>query len=303
VTDEPDLPSPTLATPDLPPLPTLDTQGTLGTAGLPSLPTLGGSPELPSLPSLGPVGRRPPVTGARRAWMPATVVAVRDETATGRTLRLELPPGSERHLPGQHYDVRLTAPDGSTAQRSYSIASAPAPVGPPGSPVRAELTVDRIADGDVSPYLHDEVGVGDRFEVRGPFGGWFVWRGDTPVLLLGGGSGVVPLMSMRRWWAELGRPVPLRLVVSARRPEDLFYASEYGEESTLVFSRTAPDGDPRPAGRLNAEDLRPLVQAALAEGATAYVCGSAGFAEAASQLVVTLGFAPADVRVERFGPS
>lgn len=259
-------------------------------------------PGLPPLPTLGPVSRRPPAGGARRRWTAATVVAVRDETATARTFVLALPPGSERHVPGQHYDVRLTAPDGSTAQRSYSIASAPW-VGSPdtaGEPVHVEITVEKIADGDVSPYLHDEIRVGSEIEVRGPFGGWFVWRGDTPALLLGGGSGVVPLMSMRRWWAQLGRPVPLSLVVSARNPDDLFYAGEYGPETTVVYSRRAPEGG-RAAGRLMADDLAALFPAPA--GTVAYVCGSAGFAEFASQLLVGLGLDRTAVRVERFGPS
>jgi ferredoxin-NADP reductase len=256
-------------------------------------------PALPPLPTLGPVTRHAPAGGARRRWTPATVVAVRDETPTARTFVLALPPGSEPHVPGQHYDVRLTAPDGSTAQRSYSIASAPRP-GPAGEPVQVELTVEKIADGDVSPYLHDVVRLGDRIEVRGPFGGWFIWRGDTPVILLGGGSGVVPLMSMRRWWADLGRPVPLSLVVSARDPEDLFYAGEYGPETTVVFSRRAPEGG-RAAGRLVAADLAPLFPPP--PGTVAYVCGSAGFAEFASQLLVGLGLDRTAVRVERFGPS
>jgi ferredoxin-NADP reductase len=293
---------------------------------------LGGG--LPPLPSIGPVTRRPPTGGARRQWQQARVVEIRDETANARTFRLALPPGADRHVPGQHYDVRLTAPDGSQAQRSYSIASAPdlpraaASDGPgsdgPGSDgpasdasgsdgtgsdtsgsdgtMSAELTVERIADGDVSPYLHDVIRVGDEIEVRGPFGGWFIWRGDTPVLLLGGGSGVVPLMAMRRYWAATGRPVPLRLVVSVRTPEDLYYADEYGDETTVVYSRKAPADALRPAGRLAAAVLEPLISE-LPPETVAYVCGSAGFAEHASQLLVSLGVDRSAVRVERFGPS
>jgi ferredoxin-NADP reductase len=208
-------------------------------------------------------------------------------------------------VPGQHYDVRLTAPDGSQAQRSYSIASAPETGGDNGRQrqVHIELTVERIADGDVSPYLHDEITVGDEVEVRGPFGGWFIWRGDTPALLLGGGSGVVPLMSMRRYWQAIGRPVPLRLVVSVRTPDDLFYADEYGDETTVVYSRQAPADALRPAGRLAAAVLEPLIHALPVTGTVAYVCGSAGFAEHASQLLVSLGVDRTAVRVERFGPS
>jgi ferredoxin-NADP reductase len=265
---------------------------------LPPLPTLAG---LPALPTLGPVSRRPPAGGARRSWQTARVVEIRVETPTARTYRLALPAGAERHVPGQHYDVRLRAPDGSTAQRSYSIASAPQSRS--AGPTFAELSVERIADGDVSPYLHDVVQLGDELEVRGPFGGWFIWRGDTPVLLVGGGSGVVPLMAMRRYWAALGRPQPLRLVVSVRTPADLFYAGEYGEETSVVYTRQAPDGDPRKPGRLAAETLEPLVSELSEVDTVAYVCGSAGFAEHASQLLVSLGVDRGAVRVERFGPT
>jgi ferredoxin-NADP reductase len=270
---------------------------------LPPLPSLG---DLPALPTIGPVIRRPPEGGARREWQRAQVVDIRPETAEATTFRLRLP-APARHLPGQHHVVRVTADDGSQASRSYSAASAPEPAGD--GPGRLELTVERIADGDVSPYLHDEVAVGDEVELRGPFGGWFVWRGDTPALLVGGGSGVVPLMAIRRHWAATGRRQPLRLVVSVRRPEDLFYAGEYGDETTVLHTREAPAGG-RPAGRLGPDDLRPLLAGCrlLGDGdsdgdGVAYVCGSAGFAEHASQLLVELGVPAGRVRVERFGPS
>jgi ferredoxin-NADP reductase len=265
---------------------------------LPPLPSLD---SLPPLPSIGPVVRRPPVGGARRQWQTARVVEIRDETPTAKTFRLALPAGTGQHVPGQHYDVRLTAPDGSTAQRSYSIASAPGRPGP--GEVYAELSVERIADGDVSPYLHENIHVGDTVEVRGPFGGWFIWHGQMPVLLIGGGSGVVPLMAMRRYWISIGQPVPLRLVVSVRTPDDLFYPGEYGPETTVVYTRRAPDGDPRTPGRLSAQTVKPLVDELPAGKTAAYVCGSAGFAEHASQLLVDLGMEPSSIRVERFGPS
>ena len=255
--------------------------------------------DLPPLPSIGPVTRRPPEGGARREWQRAEVVGIRPETAEATTFRLRLP-SPARHLPGQHYVLRVTADDGSQASRSYSAASAPEPAGD--GPGQLELTVERIADGDVSPYLHDEVAVGDRLELRGPFGGWFVWRGDTPALLVGGGSGVVPLASMLRHWRLGGQRVPLQLAVSVREPGDLFYAGEYGPETTIAYTRQTPAGYSRPPGRLDAATLAPLVAAAGA-GATAYVCGSAGFAEAASQLLVELGMDAGMVRVERFGPS
>jgi ferredoxin-NADP reductase len=272
------------------------------TDGLPPLPSLPppSLEDLPPIPTLGPVTRRVPPGGARREWQLGEVIGVRDETPRARTLRLWLPRGHP-HVPGQHYVVRVTAQDGSQASRSYSVASAPDPTPGPGTHV--ELTVERLDDGAVSPYLHDEVAVGDRVELRGPFGGWFVWRGDTPALLVGGGSGVVPLMSMLRYWRRRGSWVPLALVVSVRTPEDLYYAGEYGPESTIVHTRVAPPGAPRQPGRLDAATLVPLVAELAPAAAVAYVCGSAGFAEAASQLLVEVGMAPTAVRVERFGPS
>jgi len=158
-------------------------------------------------------------------WQTATVVAVTDETRRARTLRLRLATPTP-HLAGQHYVFRLTAPDGYTASRSYSIASAP------GSP-ELDFTVERLDDGEVSTFLHDVVRPGDELEVRGPLGGWFVWDGTTPALLAGGGSGVVPLMAMLRLARATGRRDLVRLVVSVRSPDDLLYANELpGPEST-----------------------------------------------------------------------
>lgn len=257
-------------------------------------------PPLPPLPTLGAVSRRPPVGGARRSWVTARVEEVRPETATARTVRLALPPGSEAHVPGQHYVVRRRRDDGSWAQRSYSAASAPARVGP-GESRPVELTVERLEDGELSPYLHG-VRPGDEVELRGPFGGWFLWRYDGPALLVGGGSGVVPLMSMLRTWRADPGPDPMRLVVSVRAPEDLYYAAELtgpaaGPDVTVVHSRRAPvGGSPQ---RLDRAVLEPL----LLPGATCFVCGSARFAEHASGLLVELGVSASDVRVERFGPS
>lgn len=236
------------------------------------------------------------------------MIGLRDETARARTFRLRLarPAAGGTHLPGQHYVVRLTAPDGYRAQRSYSVASAP-----DGSD-EVELTVERLEGGEVSTYLHDVVEAGDELEVRGPIGGWFVWRGDTPALLVGGGSGLVPLMAMlrhaRRLPATGGAGAVVRLLVSVRSPEDLYYATELpGPETTVVHTRQAPPASARVARRLDADDLRPLVTGlgweAPGAAATAYVCGSAGFADAASQLLVSLGVPVARVRVERFGPS
>jgi ferredoxin-NADP reductase len=225
-------------------------------------------------------------------WQAATVAAMWDETPRVKTLRLALS-APEPHLAGQHYVVRLRAPDGYTAQRSYSVAS------PPGESGEIDLTVERLEGGEVSGFLHDGVEVGDELEVRGPIGGWFVWRGDTPALLVGGGSGVVPLMSMLRLARRTGRSDLVRLVVSARSPQDLYYPAELpGPEVTLVYTRQAPAGA-RPAARLTLDDLVPLV----APDVTAYVCGSAGFAGAASRLVVEAGVPVERVRVERFGPT
>jgi ferredoxin-NADP reductase len=235
-------------------------------------------------------------------WQAATVVAIRDEAPRVKTFRLALA-APEPHLAGQHYVVRLTAPDGYTAQRSYSVASPPPVPGlapPAGGRSAIDLTVERLADGEVSGFLHDVVEVGDELEVRGPIGGWFVWRGDTPALLVGGGSGMVPLVSMLRLARATGRSHLVRLVVSVRTPDDLYYADELpGPEVTVVHTRAAPPGGARPAGRLTLDDLAPLVL----RGATAYVCGSARFADAASRLVVAAGVPAERVRVERFGPT
>ena len=220
-------------------------------------------------------------------WKNARVIAIKQETARAKTFRLALDeqPGQRA---GQHFVVRLTAPDGYTAQRSYSVASAP------DDSHEFELTVERLEDGEVSMFLHDEVIVGDELEVRGPIGGWFVWEGETPAILVGGGSGVVPLMAMLRLARNRGRADLLRLVASVRTPDDLLYADELpGPQSHVVYTRV------RPEGRLAAADLDPL----LAPGLAAYVCGSAGFAETASHLLVDLGVPTENIRVERFGPT
>jgi ferredoxin-NADP reductase len=250
---------------------------------------------------------------ASSPWQVATVVAIRTETVRTKTFRLALERPS-KHLAGQHYVLRLTAPDGYTASRSYSVASAPD--GSHG----IELTVERLDDGEVSGFLHDVVEIGDELEVRGPIGRWFVWEGDAPALLVGGGSGVVPLMAMLRLARATGRAELVRLVVSVRAAGDLSYADELpGPETTILYTRAAPPGSAREPGRLTAADVRAalgpgaLGPGALGPGALGpgaiesdtigYVCGSSGFADAASRLLVDLGL-PADrIRVERFGPS
>jgi ferredoxin-NADP reductase len=235
-----------------------------------------------------------PLSGAGRApaggWTTATVAGVRRPVARAVELRLDVHDRVD-HLPGQHYVVRLTAEDGYTAQRSYSVASAA------GDPL-VELFVERLDDGEVSTYLADVVEPGDELEVRGPIGGWFVWDGATPALLVGGGTGVVPLVAMVRHARDLGRLDLLRVAVSARTFAELPYADELAAAGALIVTTREAHGI-RPAARLTAMDLLPLWE----EGQTGFVCGSAGFAEAASQLLVGLGMAPSSVRVERFGPS
>lgn len=228
-------------------------------------------------------------------WQTARVVSIRAETHRAKTFRLALaaPFG---HRAGQHVVLRLTAPDGYTASRSYSIASAPGG----SAPDEIELTVERLDDGEVSSFLHDVVEPGDELELRGPIGGWFVWEADAPALLVGGGSGLVPLMAMLRLARALGRQDLVRLAVSVRRAEELLYADELvGPETTVAYTREVPVGAGRPAGRLSTDDLAPLVL----PDATAFVCGSAGFADAASHLLVDLGVPVDRVRIERFGPT
>jgi ferredoxin-NADP reductase len=221
------------------------------------------------------------------------VVRVTRETRRAKTFTLRLERPTAR-LAGQHYVIRLTAPDGYTASRSYSVASAP-----DGS-ADIDVTVERLDGGEVSTFLHDVVQPGDELEVRGPLGGWFVWDGSAPAVLVGGGSGVVPLMSMLRFSRRSpGRP-PARLVVSVRSPDDLLYAGELpGADARVVYTRRAPPGEQRPPGRLAAADL----PAWPGEGATAYVCGSSGFCDAATALLTAAGVPVAAIRVERFGPS
>jgi ferredoxin-NADP reductase len=226
-------------------------------------------------------------------WHTAEVVEVRDETARAKTFRLALPDVSH-HRAGQHYVVRLTAPDGYTASRSYSVAS------PPDATNQIELTVERFDDGEVSTFLHDVVVPGDELEVRGPIGGWFVWDADAPAVLVGGGSGVVPLMAMLRLARNVGREDLLRLLVSVRTPADLYYSGEIeGPSTTVVYSRAAPAGSTRPPGHLGADDIASV----WTPDATAFVCGSTAFTNAAGDLLVDHGVPAERIRVERFGPT
>jgi ferredoxin-NADP reductase len=226
--------------------------------------------------------------------MVAEVTQIKQETPRVKSFRMRVPMWMP-HLPGQHYDVRLTAPDGYQAQRSYSIASSPLDEG------EIELTIDCLEDGEVSPYFHDVVEVGDQVEVRGPFTSYFVWRGEEPVLLIGGGSGVVPLMAMLRHRRRTMPHLPMRLVYSVRTAEDVIYADELGDDALLTFTREPPAGWTGHTGRIDAG----LIAAADTDQgmATAFACGSNGFVESASRLLLEAGVDAGRIRTERFGPT
>jgi ferredoxin-NADP reductase len=248
----------------------------------------------------------------RLSWRVATVKETRDETATARTLLLDVP-GWPGHLPGQHVAVKLTADDGYSAQRDYSIAGPPAD-GRVELPV-VELTVQRLDDGEVSSYLAGVAEPGDQFEVRGPIGGWFAWRAadPRPLLLLAGGSGIVPLMSMIRTHAQARSQAPVRLIYSARTPADVIYATELSERErvspltvTYLYTRAplsmTDDPPVRYTGRLNAAVLAATSFPPQASPAI-FVCGPSGFVETASDLLVKSGHAPGSIKTERFGPT
>ena len=237
-----------------------------------------------------------PAPGSPIRWQTARVLAVVDETRRVKTFRLALP-HRVRHMAGQYFVLRLTAPDGYTASRAYSLSSPPE--GPDGSDV-IDLTVELLDDGEVSSYLHEVVAPGDELEVRGPIGAFFAWDGVSPALLIAGGSGIVPLMAMLRLARRTGRPDLVRLLVSVRTPDDLYFAGELpGPEVTVAYTRAAPAGSVRGTGRLASADVVPLVRG----GETVFVCGSAGFADAVTDFLVATGVPTAAIRVERFGPS
>ena len=225
-------------------------------------------------------------------WQVGTVKRVKRETPRVKSFRIDLPMWMP-HLPGQHYDVRLTAEDGYQAQRSFSVASSPLDEG------EIELTIDRLEDGEVSPHFHDVVVEGDQVEVRGPFTSYFVWRGESPVLLLGGGSGVVPLMAMLRHQRRTMPELPMRLVYSVRAAEDVIYADELGDDAILTFTREPPAGWTGHTGHIDAS----LIAEVGVQPAIVFICGSHGFTEAASELALDAGFEPQQVRTERFGPT
>jgi ferredoxin-NADP reductase len=239
----------------------------------------------------------------RLNWRIGTVAEIRQETPTIRTLVFDIPdwPG---HVAGQHIDVRLTAPDGYQAQRSYSIGSAWTDGG------KVELTVQRLDDGEVSPYLVDVLEVGDQIELRGPVGGWFVWRPvqTAPVLLIGGGSGVVPLMAMIRQRSLARTMQPFRLIYSVRTPEDICYADELrqrvrddgGLDVRFVYTRKTPEGWADPPKRIDVATLNTYGWPPDF-GADNFVCGPTSFVETAADILVALGHDPRRIRTERFG--
>jgi ferredoxin-NADP reductase len=237
----------------------------------------------------------------RLTWQLARVVGVAPETGRTKTIVLEAPNWAG-HRAGQHVDVRLTAEDGYQAQRSYSIASAP-------EDEHLMLTVEEIDEGEVSPYLTEELRAGDELELRGPIGGWFVWEGSEggPLLLFGGGSGVVPLRAMLRHRVAASNPTPARLVYSARSLADVIYRDELqasgdGVEVHFALTRSWPEDWTGHRGRVD-DALLDAVTWAPSETPAIYICGPNGFVEAISRQMVARGHSPGRVKTERFGPT
>jgi ferredoxin-NADP reductase len=238
-------------------------------------------------------------------WQFGVVMRIVTENPRTKTFTVWLPKWIA-HRAGQHYDVRLTGPDGYRTERSYSVASEPERVG------EIDLTVERIDDGEVSPYLHDVVEVGDRLEVRGPIGGYFVWDVSFagPLLLVGGGSGIVPLMAMLRHRAAQRCEVPARLLYSSRSIDDVIYRDQLeilaragdGLDVCFTFTRTAPEswsGYRRRIDRAMIDE----VKAPLGNGVRAYVCGPTLLVEAVADALVIAGLPAETIRTERFGPT
>ncbi|MET9275938.1 ferredoxin reductase [Kribbella sp. NPDC003557] len=237
----------------------------------------------------------------RLSWQTATVVDTIYATPRAKTITLDVP-GWTGHRAGQHVDLRLTAPDGYQAQRSYSIASAP-------EDTQLMLTVERLDDGEVSPYLVDELRVGDELELRGPIGGYFVWDGalGDPLFLVAGGSGVVPLRSMLWHHRAMHSRAPVRLLSSARSLDLLIYREELMQFATydqfdvsVTLTRELPSGWHGYRGRLDQELLAEVAWPA-ADRPLTYICGPTGFVETASGGLVALGHDPGRIRTERFG--
>jgi len=238
-------------------------------------------------------------------WQIASVREVKPETAKVKTFTLTLPAWT-RHHPGQHYDIRLTAEDGYQAQRSYSIASEPEREG------EIDLTVERINDGEVSTYMHDVLIPGDLIEVRGPIGGYFVWEASMaePLLLIAGGSGVVPLMSMIRHHAAVGAQNPTALLYSSRSFEDIIYYQELEKLSAAnggfqifhALTRSQPPGWKGYARRID-QDMLKEVARPLGNSVQVYICGPTLLVEAAANTLVKIGIRSDHIRTERFGPT
>lgn len=246
-----------------------------------------------------PVARRGPVP-----WQVATVTAIRPETPTVTSFTLR-PAEWRPHVAGQHYDVRLTAEDGYQAERSYSIASAPEEAG------QIDLTIELVPDGEVSAYFHEVIVPGDLVEVRGPIGGYFSWRpGERPLLLAGGGSGVVPLMAMLRARAAAGARGPARLLYSAREPDEVIYHGELarfaaardGFEAFFTLTRRQPPGWTGYARRIDREMLAEVARP-LGTEPDVYVCGPTRLVEVVADGLVAVGVPAARIRTERFGPT
>ncbi len=241
----------------------------------------------------------------RLSWQLGEVVATQQETKQAKSITFALPSWGG-HQAGQHVDVRLTAEDGYQAERSYSIAS------PPEQGQRVTLTVERLDDGEVSPYLTDELRVGDRLELRGPIGGYFVWEAQMggPLLLVAGGSGIVPLMAMLRHRAAVGSTVPTHLLYSSRSLEDVIYHDELDRlvnDSTLLevaytLTRAQPPGWTGYSRRIDSQMLREVAWSSEYHPLM-FICGPTPFVETAAASLVNMGYEPARIKTERFGPT
>lgn len=241
----------------------------------------------------------------RLSWQLGEVIATQEETARAKSITLAVPHWNG-HRPGQHVDVRLTAEDGYQAERSYSIASAPQPE------PRVMLTVERLDDGEVSPYLTDELRTGDQLELRGPIGGYFVWETQMggPLLLVAGGSGIVPLMAMIRSWVAGGSTIPIRLLYSSRSYAEVIYRDELAHlvksntriEVVQTLTRVQPPGWTGYHRRIDTAMLREVAWP-VDQHPLLFICGPTPFVETAAASLVTLGYEPGRIKTERFGPT
>lgn len=238
-------------------------------------------------------------------WLVATVSGLHDETEAAKSIAFEVQ-GWPGHLAGQHIDLRLTAEDGYVAQRSFSLAS------PAGASTSIEITVQRVKDGEVSPFLLDELRVGDQIELRGPIGGYFTWApsSNRPLMLIGGGSGVVPLMSILRTRRVAGSAVQARLLYSSRSVDQILYRAELdeigatagGPEIVHTLTRGAPPGWAGEQGRVD-EAMLARQSIGANDEPDIFVCGPTPFVESVADHLLSLGHAEANIRTERFGPT